>query len=38
MLYVKNTSGEKQMPFHQLSVDGTSMYIKMWAFLSIVTQ
>lgn len=28
MLYVKNTSGGKQMPFHKLSVDGTNIYTK----------
>lgn len=25
-MYVKNISGEKQMPFHSLSVGGTDVY------------
>lgn len=25
-MYVKNISGEKQMPFHRLSVGGTDVY------------
>lgn len=28
-MYVENTSGEKQMPFHKLSVDGTNIYINL---------
>jgi len=27
-MYVENTSGGKQMPFHKLSVDGTNIYVK----------